>query len=188
MKYAIQATLLMLLLSLPFTATLADEYEDTKQMFEKAGASNMFETAHGYALFPTIGKGGFVVGGAYGKGRVYQGGLHVGNTSMTQASIGFQVGGTGYSQVIFFEDKRALDEFTGGNFEFGAEAQATAITAAAGATANTAGNRTSAGSGKNNTTVTGGGFNKGMATYTITKGGLMAEASIAGQKFSYTDK
>ena len=172
-----RATLLTLLITLPFTPALADDYADTKQMFEMAGISNMFQTAHGYALFPTIGKAGFVVGGAYGKGRVYQGGMHVGDTSMTQASIGFQIGGKGYSQVIFFQDKRALDEFSSGNFEFGAAAQATALTAAATAEANTAGNRASA---------SGGGYNKGMATYVITKGGLMAEASVAGQKFSYT--
>jgi len=186
MKQIIRATLLTLLISLPFSAALADEYSDTKTMFINAGLSNMFKTAHGYALFPTIGKAGFVIGGAYGKGRVYQGGMHVGDTSMTQASIGFQLGGTGFSQVVFFKDKRALDEFTSGNFEFGAEAQVTAITAAAGAAANTTGNRAAASGGKNNANVAGGGYNKGMATYTITKGGLMYEASIAGQKFSYT--
>jgi lipid-binding SYLF domain-containing protein len=155
-------------------------------MFEMAGISKMFQTAHGYALFPTIGKAGFVIGGAYGKGRVYQGGTHVGDTSMTQASIGFQIGGKGYSQVIFFQDKRALDEFSSGNFEFGATAQATALTAAATAEANTAGNSASASGGKNNANVASGGYHKGMATYVITKGGLMAEASVAGQKFSYT--
>ena len=186
MKQILRATLLTLLISLPFAPVLADNYSDTRKMFTDAGISSMFKTAHGYALFPTIGKAGFVVGGAYGKGRVFQGGMHVGDTSMTQASIGFQIGGTGYSQVIFFQDKRALDEFTGGNFEFGAEAQATALTAAAGATANTSGNRASASGGKNNADVTSGGYNKGMATYTITKGGAMAEASVAGQKFSYT--
>jgi len=186
MKSSLRVTLFTLLLSLPLTAALADEYADTKRMFENAGISNMFKTAHGYALFPTIGKAGFVVGGAYGKGRVFKGSMHVGDTSMTQASIGFQIGGTGYSQVIFFQDKRALDEFTSGNFEFGAEAQATAITAAAGATANTAGNRAAASGGKNNANVASGGYHKGMDTYTITKGGLMAEASVAGQKFNYT--
>ena len=186
MKPILRAALLTLLICLPFTTALADEYADTKKMFTDAGISNMFKTAHGYALFPTIGKAGFVVGGAYGKGRVYQGGMHVGDTSMTQASIGFQIGGKGYSQVIFFQDKRALDEFSSGNFEFGAEAQATALTAAATATANTAGNRASASGGKNNANIASGGYNKGMATYVITKGGLMAEASIAGQKFSYT--
>jgi len=186
MKQILRATFLTLLISLPFANVLADDYADTKKMFTDAGISSMFKSAHGYALFPTIGKAGFVVGGAYGKGRVFQGGMHVGDTAMTQASIGFQIGGTGYSQVIFFQDKRALDEFTGGNFEFGAEAQATALTAAAGATTNTSGNRASASGGKNNADVASGGYNKGMATYTITKGGAMAEASVAGQKFSYT--
>src|SRR5210317_57017 len=102
MKQILRASLLTLLISLPFAAALADEYSDTKKMFEDAGISNMFKTAYGYALFPTIGKAGFVVGGAYGDGRVYQGGKHVGDTSITQASIGFQIGATGYSQVIFF--------------------------------------------------------------------------------------
>ena len=188
MKQILRATLFTLMISLPFAAALADKYSDTKKMFEDAGISNMFKTAHGYALFPTIGKAGFIVGGAYGKGRVYQGGMRVGDSSMTQASIGFQIGGKGYSQVIFFQDKRALNEFSSGNFEFGAEAQATALTAAATATANTAGNRASASGGKNNADVASGGYNKGMATYVITKGGLMAEASVAGQKFSYTAK
>jgi lipid-binding SYLF domain-containing protein len=188
MKQIFRASLLTLLISLPFAAALADEYSDTKKMFEDAGISNMFKSAYGYALFPTIGKAGFVVGGAYGDGRVYEGGKHVGDTSMTQASIGFQIGATGYSQVIFFEDKRALNEFTSGNFEFGADAQVTAITAAAGASANTAGSSATASGGKNNADVAGGGYHKGMATYAITKGGLMAEASVAGQKFSYTAK
>jgi len=186
MKQILRATLLTLLISLPCASALADEFSDTKKMFEDAGISNMFETAHGYALFPTIGKAGFIVGGAYGKGRVYQGGMHVGDTSMTQASIGFQIGGKGYSQVIFFQDKRAIDEFSSGDFEFGATAQATALTAAATVEANTAGNRTSASGGKNNADVASGGYNKGMATYVITKGGLMGEASVAGQKYSYT--
>ena len=188
MKQILRATLLTLLISLPFAAVLADEYSDTRKMFDDAGISKMFKTAYGYALFPTIGKAGFVVGGAYGDGRVYQGGKHVGDTSMTQASIGFQIGATGYSQVIFFEDERALREFTSGNFEFGAEAQVTALTAAAGATASTTGSRAAASGGKNNADVASGGYDKGMATYTITKGGAMAEASVAGQKFSYTAK
>ncbi len=188
MKQMLRATLLTLLISIPFTAALADEYADAMKTFENAGISNMFDSAYGYALFPTIGKAGFVIGGAYGEGRVYQGGQHVGDTTMTQASIGFQIGAKGYSQVIFFEDKRALDEFSSGDFEFGADAQVTALTAAATATANTAGNRASASGGKNNANVVSGGYNKGMATYIVTKGGLMAEASISGQKFSYTAK
>jgi lipid-binding SYLF domain-containing protein len=184
MKPNLRVTLFALLWLLPAVSALADNYSDTRKMFESAGASNLFESAYAYALFPTIGKAGFVVGGAYGDGRVYQGGKVIGDTSMTQATIGFQLGGSGFSQVIFFQDKRALDEFTKGNFEFGAEAQAVALTAAAGASANTAGSSATASGGKNNAETVGS-YYKGMATFTITKGGLMYEASIGGQKFTY---
>lgn len=184
-KPNLRSMLFALVLLLPAASALADEYSETRKMFENAGASNLFKSAYGYALFPTIGKGGYVVGAAYGKGRVYQGGKYIGNTEMIQATIGFQLGGSGFSQVIFFKDKRALDRFTRGNFEFGAEAQAVALTAAAGASANTTGSSATASGGKNNAN-TAGNYHDGMATFTITKGGLMYEASIGGQKFSYT--
>ena len=186
MKPILHTALFILLMSFMCSTVWADEYSDTKKMFEDAGISDMFNSAYGYALFPTIGKAGFVVGGAYGKGRVYAQGKHIGDTSMTQASIGFQLGGSGFSQIVFFQDKRAFDEFANGNFEFGAEAQATALTAAVGASANTSGSSATASGGKNNAAIGSGGYNKGMATFTITKGGLMYEASIGGQKFSYT--
>jgi uncharacterized membrane protein len=91
----------------------------------------VFDNSYGYAVFPTIGKGGLGVGAAHGKGRVYAQGKYVGDTSMTQVSFGLQAGGQAYSQIIFFEDKRAFDEFTSGNFEFGAGVSAVAITAGA---------------------------------------------------------
>lgn len=166
----------------------ADQYSDTKKMFEDAGRGDMFETAYGYALFPTIGKAGFVVGGAYGKGRVYEQGDYIGDTAMTQATIGFQLGGTGFSQVIFFQDKRALQEFTNGNFEFGADAQATALTASVEASASTAGSSATASGGKNNAAIGSAGYNKGMSTFTITKGGLMYEVSLGGQTFKFTKR
>ena len=186
MKSMRKTLIIGLIMTLFCSSAYADEYADTKKMFEDAGLGDMFSSAYGYALFPTIGKAGFVVGGAYGKGRVYEQGKHIGNTSMTQATVGFQLGGAGFSQVVFFQDKRALDEFTNGNFEFGAEAQATAITAAAGASANTSGSSATASGGKNNASTAGAGYNKGMATFTITKGGLMYEVSVGGQKFSFT--
>ena len=105
---------------------------------------------------------------------------------MTQATIGFQLGGSGFSQVIFFQDKRALSEFTRGNFEFGTEVQAVALTAAAGATASTKGSSAVASGGKNNAAIANAGYHKGMATFAITKGGLMYEISIGGQKFKFT--
>lgn len=188
MKRILQITLLTLLMSLLCSSVWADEYSDTKKMFEDAGIGDIFKSAYGYALFPTIGKAGLVVGGAYGTGRVYEQGKYIGDTSLSQATIGFQLGGTGFSQVIFFEDKRALNEFTQGNFEFGAEAQATALTAAAGASARTVGSSAGASGGKSNAIIEGAGYHKGLATFTITKGGLMYEASVGGQKFSYTPK
>lgn len=186
MKTILRAAFLTLVMALVFSSAWADTYDDTKKMFVDAGLSEMFNTAYGYALFPTIGKAGFVVGGAYGKGRVYEKGKYIGDTAMTQASIGFQLGGSGFSQVVFFQDKRALEEFTNGSFEFGAEAQAVALTAAAGASANTGGSSSTASGGKNNAAIGSAGYNKGMATFTITKGGLMYEVSLGGQKFSFT--
>jgi lipid-binding SYLF domain-containing protein len=184
MKPYPRATLFTLMLLLTVTSAKADSYSDTRKMFEDAGASNLFNSAHAYALFPTIGKAGFVVGGAYGEGRVYQGGKVIGDTSMTQATIGFQLGGSGFSQVIFFEDPRALNEFTDGSFEFGADAQAVALTAAVGGSAKSSGSSATASGGKNNAEIIGK-YYKGMATFTITKGGLMYEASVGGQKFTY---
>ena len=169
-------------------ASHADPYSDTIALFKKAGQSaTFFDNAYGYAVFPNIGKGGVGVGGAYGKGRVYAQGQYVGDTSMTQLSVGLQLGGQGYSQIVFFQDERSYKEFTGGNFEFGAEASAIAITAAASAKGSTGGSSAGASGGKNDAVVAGK-YNKGMATFTIAKGGLMYEASISGQKFKYKPK
>lgn len=188
MKSFLRTLVFTLLLAFTCTSVWADEYSETKKMFVDAGVGSLFSSAYGYALFPTIGKAGFVIGGAYGEGRVYEHGKHIGNTTMTQATIGFQLGGSGFSQVIFFEDKRAFDEFVRGNFEFGAEVQAVALTAAAGASANTSGSSATASGGKNNANIAARGYNKGMATFTITKGGLMYEATVGGQKFKFTSR
>jgi lipid-binding SYLF domain-containing protein len=189
-----RTNLILLLLTLPFTASWADEDKETKyaetiKIFRDAGESGtFFGKSYGYAVFPTIGKGGIGIGGAHGKGRVYAGGKHVGDTSMTQLTVGFQLGGQAYSQIIFFEDKRAFDEFTGGNFEFGAQASAVAITAGASAEASTGGGTSAGASGGKHDATTVGDYHKGMAVFTVAKGGLMYEASIGGQKFSYTPK
>jgi lipid-binding SYLF domain-containing protein len=157
-------------------------------VFRKAGESGrFFSKSYGYAVLPTIGKGGFVVGGAHGTGRVYAKGEYVGDTSMTQITVGFQLGGQAYSQIIFFEDKRAFDQFTGGNFEFGVQATAVAITAGASAQAGTTGPSASA-SGTQHASKNIAEYYKGMAVFTVAKGGLMYEASIGGQKFSYKPK
>lgn len=124
-----------------------------------------FDKAHGYAIFPTVGKGGIGIGGAYGKGEVYEKGRMIGTTSLTQVTIGLQLGGQAYSEIIFFKDKATLNDFTGGNFEFSAQASAVAATAGASADAD---------------------YSNGVAVFTIAKGGLMYEASVGGQKFSFT--
>jgi lipid-binding SYLF domain-containing protein len=176
----------LLLALLPAAPAMADDYSDALKTFQNAGQSGeFFKKSYGYALFPTIGKGGVGVGAAHGNGRVYAKGKHIGDTSMTQVSVGLQLGGQAFSQIIFFEDERALKEFTSGNFEFGAEASAVAITAAAGGTAGTTGASAGASGGKNDATTAGAKFYKGMATFTIAKGGLMYQATVGGQKFGY---
>jgi len=177
-----------LLLAAFVAPAMADDYSDTIAVFRKASQSkSYFASSHGYAVFPTIGKGGAVVGAAYGKGRVYERGHYIGDVSMTQLSVGAQLGGQAFSEMIFFQDKRALDEFTKGEFEFNAEASAVAITAGASAQAGTGG----ATAGKSITTdraEVAGGYRIGMAIFTIAKGGLMYEATVAGQKFDYKNK
>jgi hypothetical protein len=176
--------LAILLVVLMTSSAWADNYSDTIDVFRKAVPSVFFEKSYGYAVFPTIGKGGMGIGGAHGKGRVYAKGVHVGDTTMSQLTIGFQLGGQAFSQIIFFEDERAFTQFTAGNFEFGAQATAVAITAGASATATTTGNSAGASGGRNDAKSVGE-YYRGMATFTVAKGGLMYEATIGGQKFNY---
>ena len=123
-----------------------------------------FKQAKGYAVFPSIGKAGIGIGGARGKGELFQDGKVTGSTTLTQLSLGFQLGGQAFSQIIFFKSQRDINRFTQGNFEFGASASAALINQ--GASIETA-------------------YSNGIAVSTISKGGLMYEASIGGQKFSY---
>jgi lipid-binding SYLF domain-containing protein len=164
----------------------ADDYSDTIDMFKKAGGSaKFFDSSYGYAVFPTIAKGGLGVGAAHGKGRVYEQGKYVGDTSMTQVSVGLQAGGQAYSQIIFFQDKNAFDEFTSGNFEFGAGVNAVAIKSGVSASAGSTGASAGASGAGTGDASTAGAYRKGMAVFTVAKGGLMYEASLAGQKFKY---
>jgi lipid-binding SYLF domain-containing protein len=169
-------------------ALWANPYTDTVSLFRNGGESaRFFDHCYGYAVFPTIGKAGLVVGGAHGSGRVYVHGVYVGTATMNQLSAGFQAGGQAYSQIVFFEDRRAFDEFAKGNFEFGADVDAVAITAAAGGSVGTTG-ASAAVSGGMKDAVTAGRYYKGLAVFTIVKGGAMYQATVAGQKFSYTPK
>ena len=128
------------------------------------GIETFFDNAAGYAAYPSVGKGGIVVGGAYGKGLVIVGDRVDGRTTMTQATLGLQLGGQVYSQFIFFKDEAAIANFKRGNFEFGA--QASAVAATKGASADTS-------------------YDKGVAVFTNASGGLMVEGSVGGQKFTY---
>jgi lipid-binding SYLF domain-containing protein len=188
MQMQLHKILVLSVLLLPAGQAFADKYQDTIKVFREAGESGrFFEKSYGYAVFPTIGKGGVGIGAAHGSGRVYASGKHVGDTKMTQVTVGLQFGGQAYSEIIFFQDKRAFDEFTSGNFEFGAQASAVAITAGASAQAGTGGTSAAAGLHEKDS-ATAGKYNKGVAVFTVAKGGLMYEASIGGQKFSYTPK
>jgi len=182
---ALAATVALAALATMPSAARADEYADTVQLFKNAGQSGtFFDKAHGYAVFPTIGKGALGIGGARGTGRVYVQGRHVADTTLTQLSIGFQAGGQTFSQIVFLEDERAFREFSSGQFGFGAGVSAVAITAAASASASTTGATAGVSGGKKDAT-TSGEYYRGMAVFTIAKGGLMYEAALAGQKFSY---
>jgi lipid-binding SYLF domain-containing protein len=186
MKRFKPAYLLFLLFSFTLTNAQADEYQDTLDIFKNAaGSSDFFKHSHGYAVFPTISKVGFVIGGGGGNGRVYENGKYVGDTTMGQLSIGLQLGAQGFSQIIFFEDKSAFDKFTSGNFEFSADVSAVVITAGASASGGTAGSTAGASGTKDHAAVEGE-YVKGMATFVVIKGGLMYEAVLAGQKFEYT--
>src|SRR5688572_15350073 len=154
----------------------AAECAEAIKLFQDAGESaGYFKNSYGYAVFPTIGKAGLGIGGAHGSGCVYKQGKQVGTAKMNQVSFGWQAGAQGYSLLVFLEDERAFNEFTSGNFEFGAKASAVAITAGASASAGK----------KDAATQSHTGYEKGVASFSIIKGGLMYEAALGGAKFKY---
>lgn len=169
-------TVIMLLAGLAFTSYADDEKADRQKLqadvdlaikrFTEAdsGLKDTFEKAVGYAVFPNVGKGGFVLGGAHGNGQVYEGGKLIGYASMTQVTVGAQVGGQEYSQVIFFADKDALAKFKESGYAM--NAQVSAVAAAEGASKNAK-------------------YVDGVMVFTRAKAGLMAEASVGGQKFKF---
>ena len=128
------------------------------------GIQSWFDEAAAYAVFPSVGKGAIGIGGAHGKGLVIVDDEVIGKTSLSQVTVGLSLGGQKYAQFIFFKDATALGHFTRGNYEMGAQASAVAVTAGASADAN---------------------YDSGVAVFTNVAGGLMADASIGGQKFSY---
>ena len=131
------------------------------------GIQKFFDNSAGYAVFPGVGKGGLIVGGAFGRGLVIVNEQVDGYTSLSQASIGLQLGGQKYAQFVFFKDSTALGHFKRGNWEMGAQASAVAVTAGASADA---------------------AYDSGVAVFTNIAGGLMFEGSISGQRFTYEPK
>lgn len=143
--------------------------EDVPPVIAKAkekdpGMEKIFSDAVGYAVYPSVGKGAIGVGGAHGNGWVYEGGKLIGKSSLTQVTVGFQLGGQAYSEIVFFQTRQALDNFKLGKLKLDAQASAVAITARASADL---------------------AYRNGVAIFTMAKGGLMYEASVGGQKFSF---
>jgi lipid-binding SYLF domain-containing protein len=188
MKFIPRALAVGAAMTLSVSAFAAGRYHETIALFKNAGESAaFFHKSYAYAVFPTIGSGAIGIGGAHGTGHVYVHDKWVGDVTMNQVSVGFQLGGKAFSQIVFFEDKRSLDEFESGSFEFGADASAVAITAGAHASAGTDGTGTGASGGEKDATTTGH-YQKGVAVFTIAKGGLMGSLAVGGQKFSYTPR
>ena len=160
-----------LVLTLPLQAQKQEDLDKAAEakatMIENdLGMAEWFNDAYAYAIFPNVGKAGFGIGGAHGNGTVFRGGSPVAKTELKQVTVGLQLGGQSFIEIIFFNDQTAFDDFARGNFEFGAEASAVAFTAEASAKL---------------------AYNSGVAIVTMAKGGLMYEASIGGQKFEYEE-
>lgn len=145
---------------------MREEVQKSVTAFKRADPTiqTMFDSAHAYVVFPRIGKGGLVFGGSYGQGKVYQGGQIIGNAAVTKVSVGLQAGGQVFREIIFFQDQATLDRFKKG--EFALSAEATAVVAADGAAASAD-------------------YSEGVAVFVMPIKGLMVEAAIGGQKFSY---
>lgn len=145
---------------------LIDDAEKAKLALLEAdpGMQSFFDESAGYAIFPNVGKGGLIIGGASGNGVVYENGIAVGMADLKKLNIGLQAGGQAVIQVIFFENEASLSEFKEGNFAFGAEVSAVAVKSGIAYNAK---------------------YKDGVAVFALTKGGLMADASVGGQKFGY---
>ena len=176
----IALSLLLTASSTCLAASLSKCQETMSKFKELGNVKELLAQSYGYAVFPTIGKGGVGIGGAGGSGCVIAGGKHTGDASMGQVTIGFQLGGQAYSELILFQNADTYKEFTQGNFEFGADATAVALTYGAAAGASTQGASVTAGDTKGK-----GAWKRGMAVFTLAKGGLMYEASIGGQKYNF---
>jgi lipid-binding SYLF domain-containing protein len=186
MKKISLLTIAALIFGISTFVSAAEDYSSTINVFRDSPVpAEYFKTAYGYAVFPTIGKAGFVVGGSYGVGQVYRGGKVTGKSSVIEGSIGFQAGGEAFSEIIFFKDQSAYNEFISGNFEFDVTAQAIAVTVGAEAQGGTTGVSAGASAGPKSDVQANPKYFKGTITFVHPMGGLMYELSLGGQKFSY---
>ena len=147
---------------------LASEAESTLKAMEAADPTlrDFLQKSTGYAVFPNVGKGGLVVGGASGRGALYRtNGKMLGYARMEQATVGAQIGGQSFAEVIAFENEDALTRFTSNRLELTAQVSAVALKSGAAASAK---------------------YTNGVAVFTHVKGGLMAEAALGGQRFTFT--
>jgi lipid-binding SYLF domain-containing protein len=162
-----------------------EDFSPTIEMFKSIPrVSPYFDSAYGYVVWRTIGRAGLGVGAATGRGQVYVDGTVVGFSRLTDISIGLQAGAQAYRQIIFFENQAAFDKFTSGNFEFSAQASAVAVTASAQATSSTQGSQATAGASPTGVAAAGG-YQNGLRVFTMASGGLMYQATIAGQRYGY---
>jgi lipid-binding SYLF domain-containing protein len=179
-----RALLVSLIFAIP---AYGDSFNSTIDLFEASpSVKPFFENAYGYAVFATVGKGAIGIGGAYGKGQVYVDHKIVGTITLRKLSVGFQLGGQAFSEIIFLKDERAFNEFTGNTYEFDASASAVAITAGAQAQTGTVGDTAGASAGPSTGTHAATSYNRGTAVFVHALGGLMFEAAVGGQKFKYT--
>jgi lipid-binding SYLF domain-containing protein len=188
MQRKLTTIFIWLLLAILAGAGLAvgDEYADAIRRFEASPeVQTFFKNCYAYAVFPTVGKAAVVVGGAFGEGKVFRQGKVTGKAQLMHASFGLQLGGKAFSEIVFLQDKRAYDAFTGGEFEFDASMSATAVTAGAEAKAGTGGKTAGATAGPNTSVQAKTEYRNGMAAFVHQKGGLMAGMSVGGQKFRY---
>lgn len=179
------AVLLIAFAPVTWSQEVQDFSETINTFREIPQVAPYFDSAYGYAVWRTIGRGGIGIGGATGRGQVYVGGNVTGFSRLIDISIGFQFGGQAYRQIIFFQNQAAYDSFTQGNFEFDAQASAVAVTASAQASSGTQGSQASAGATGEGAAAADGSYQAGMRIFTLATGGLMYQATIAGQKYTF---
>lgn len=176
------------LFALP-AAGSAQDVEDFSETIETFRAiptvAPFFQTAYGYAVWQRIARGGLGIGAATGRGQVYVDGRVTGFSRLVDVSIGLQAGGQAYRQVIFFQNQEEYEQFTQGGYEFDAQASAVAVTASAQASSGTQGSQATAGAGAGTGSAAGGGYQNGMRVFTMAIGGLMYQATIAGQRYNF---